>query len=500
MPDAPAGPAGPAAPLPPRPNTIVAVLATAGIVVSLMQTLVIPLIPELPGYLHASAANTTWAITATLLAGAIATPVVGRLGDMYGKRRMLLASLAMLVAGSAVGALSHTLAPMIVARTLQGLSVGVVPLGISIMRDELPVERLGGATALMSASLGVGGALGLPTAAFIAERADWHVLFWAATGLGAVAAAFVFTLVPESRVRTGGHFDLVGAAGLSAALVCLLLAISKGADWGWGSGLTLGLLGAAVAVLGLWGRWELRTARPLVDLRTTARRQVLLTNLASGVFGFSMFAMSLLLPQLVQLPRTGGYGLGRSMLAVGLIMAPNGLVMMATAPLGARISKARGAKATLMLGILVVATGYGLNIALMSAVWHLVLVSSVIGAGIGLAYGAMPALIMAAVPVSETAAANSLNTLMRAIGTSISSAVAGLVLAHMTITSGSTTLPSQAGFRVVMGIAVGAALVALGTAAFLPGRRPELRQTAGVGEGLLEQDALPAGHLLLDQR
>ena len=496
-------PADAAGPRPPRPNAIVAVLALAGIVSSLMQTLVIPLIPELPAYLHASAANTTWAITATLLAGAIAMPVVGRLGDMYGKRRMLLASLAMLVSGSVVGAVSHSLAIMIVARSLQGLAVGVVPLGISIMRDELPSDRLGGATALMSASLGVGGALGLPTAALIAERADWHVLFWVAAGLGAVAAALVTAFVPESRVRTGGRFDLVGAAGLSVALVCLLLAISKGADWGWTSGVTLGLFGATVVVLGLWGRWELRTSAPLVDLRTTARRQVLLTNLAAGVFGFSMFAMALLLPQLVQLPRATGYGLGRSMLAVGLIMAPNGLVMMATAPLGARISKARGPKTTLMLGTLVVAAGYGLNIALMSAVWHLVLVSSVIGAGIGFAYGAMPALVMAAVPVSETAAANSLNTLMRAIGTSISSAVAGLVLAHMTTTYGSATLPSQAGFRVVMGIGVGAALVALGTAAFLPGRDsrgPESAETAGVGEGLPDQDALPAGHLLLDQR
>jgi MFS family permease len=160
------------------------------------------------------------------------------------------------------------------------------------------------------------------------------------------------------------------------------------------------------------------------------------------------------------------------MLTVGLVMGPSGLVMMAMAPLSARISKARGPKVTLMCGALVVAAGYGLSIALMSAIWHLVLVSAVIGAGIGLAYGAMPALVMAAVPVSETAAANSLNTLMRAIGTSISSAVSGVVLAQMTITLGSVTLPSQNGFRLVMAIGAGAALVALAFAAFLPGRRP----------------------------
>ncbi|HUR08382.1 MAG TPA: MFS transporter [Nonomuraea sp.] len=457
---------------PPQANTVVVVLALAGIVVSLMQTLVIPLIPQLPRLLSAPASDTTWAITATLLAGAVATPTVGRLGDMYGKRRMLLISLVLLVAGSVVCALADTLTPMVVGRTLQGLAAGVIPLGISIMRDELPAERLGSATALMSASLGVGGALGLPAAAFLAERTDWHVLFWTAAALGALATVLVLTLVPESSVRTGGRFDLVGAAGLSIALVCLLLAISQGAGWGWTSALTIGLFGASVVTLALWGWWELRTRQPLVDLRTTARRQVLLTNLASAVFGFAMFAMSLVLPQLLQIPKATGYGLGESMLTVGLVMGPSGLVMMAMAPLSARISKARGPKVTLMCGALVVAAGYGLSIALMSAIWHLVLVSAVIGAGIGLAYGAMPALVMAAVPVSETAAANSLNTLMRAIGTSISSAVAGVVLAQMTITLGSVTLPSQNGFRLVMGIGAGAALVALAFAAFLPGRRP----------------------------
>ncbi|MBE1493803.1 MFS family permease [Amycolatopsis lexingtonensis] len=468
MPD----PATPGGETPSRANLVVGVLAFAGIVVSLMQTLVIPLIPALPGLLHASAADATWAITATLLAGAVATPTVGRLGDMYGKRRMLLLSLGALVAGSTIGALSDSLAPMVAGRALQGLAAGVIPLGISIMRDELPAERLGSATALMSASLGVGGALGLPAAALLAENADWHVLFWTATGLGLVVVGLVVALVPESPVRTGGRFDVPGAAGLSIALVCLLLAISKGADWGWGSPATLGLFAVAVVVLLLWGRWELRTAQPLVDLRTTARRQVLLTNIASAVFGFAMFAMSLVLPQLLQLPAATGYGLGKSMLVVGLVMAPSGLVMMALAPVSARISRTRGPKTTLMLGAVVVAAGYALGIGLMSATWQLVVVSSVIGAGIGLAYGAMPALVMGAVPVSETAAANSLNTLMRSIGTSVSSATAGLVLARLTISFGPVSLPSQNGFRLVLAMGSAAALIALAVAAFLPRRVP----------------------------
>jgi MFS family permease len=459
------------APAQARSSALVVVLAFSGIVVSLMQTTVIPLVPRLPALLNASAADTTWAVTATLLAAAVATPVMGRLGDMYGKRRLLLISLALMITGSVVAALSSALAPFIVGRVLQGLAGGVIPLGISIMRDTLPAERLGSATATMSSSLGVGGALGLPTAALIADHAGWHLLFWISAALGAVAAGLVLALVPDSPVRTGGRFDLLGAAGLSVALICLLLAISKGSAWGWGSGLTLALIGTAVAVLLVWGWWELRTRQPLVDLRNTARRQVLFTNLSSVMFGFSMFGMSLVLPQLLQLPTSTGYGLGQSLLAVGLVMAPQGLVMMAVSPLSARISAARGPKTTLMLGALVVATGYGLSTLMMSTIWQLVLVSCIVGAGIGFAYGAMPALVMAAVPVSETAAANSLNTLMRAIGTSISSAVAGVILAQLTITVGAAALPSLDGFRLVLAIGAGAALVALAIASFLPSRK-----------------------------
>ncbi|MFD3400727.1 MFS transporter [Kribbella sp. NPDC058693] len=456
-----------------RAGAVVPVLASAGITVALMQTLVIPLVPELPKLLNASAAGTAWAITATLLAAAVATPIMGRLGDMYGKRRMLLISIGMLVAGSVVAALSSSLVPMIAGRALQGLAAGVIPLGISIMRDELPAEKVGTAVAQMSASLGVGGALGLPLAALLAENFNWHTLFWLSAGLGVIVFGLVVRFVPESSVRSGGRFDLLGGLGLSIGLISLLLAISQGASWGWTGGRTLGLFALAVVALLAWGWWERRTSEPLVDLRTTARPQVLLTNLASMVFGFAMFAMSLVLPQLLQMPKATGFGLGQSMLASGLVMGPSGLVMLIAAPFSAKISRTRGPKVTLMLGAVVVAAGYAVGSVLMGSVWELVLVSLLIGAGIGLAYGAMPALIMAAVPVSETAAANSFNTLMRSIGTSVSSAVAGVILANLTIRLGGYTLPSQSGFRTVLLIGAGAALAALAIASFIPTRRTE---------------------------
>lgn len=482
MSDAPARPAAAGTTAPPRSNAVVAVLALAGIVVSLMQTLVIPIVPELPRLLDAPASDAAWAVTATLLAAAVATPVVGRLGDMIGKRRMLLTSIVLLVAGSVVCAFADSLVPMIVGRALQGLSAAVVPLGISILRDTVPAEKLAGSTAVMSASLGVGGALGLPAAAFIADNWDWHVLFWTSAALGVVSLLLVLLFVPESPTRTGGRFDLVGALGLSSGLVALLLTVSKGADWGWTSGTTLGLAVAAVVILVAWGWWELRAEQPLVDLRTTAKTQVLFTNLASVALGFSMFAMSLVLPQLLQLPEQTGYGLGRSMLTVGLVLAPQGLVMMAMSAVSAGVTKAKGPKVTLMIGALIVAAGYALNIVLMSEVWHLVLVSCVIGAGVGFTYGAMPALIMGAVDPSQTGAANSLNTLMRSLGTSFASAIAGVILAQMTTDFGGYALPSENGFKVVMAIGAGAALVAFFLATFIPKRGPVAQPSVPEGE------------------
>ncbi|MEU0467638.1 MFS transporter [Amycolatopsis sp. NPDC006131] len=473
------------------PGRLTAVLALAGVVVAVMQTLMVPLLADLPSLLHSDSSDTAWVITITLLTGAVATPVLGRLGDMYGKRRMMLVALSSQVAGSLVCGLTTALLPMMIGRGLQGFAIGAIPLGISIMRDELPPERLGGAVGLMSSSLGIGGAFALPVAALVAEHFNWHILFLGAAALGLVSLVLIVLVVPESAVRSPGRFDLPGAIGLSAALVCLLLAISKGGDWGWGSTRTLGFGGAAVVLFVAWGFLQLRTAEPLVDLRTTARRPVLLTNLTSIMVGFALYATQLVPPQLLQLPSATGYGLGLSMVVAGLCVAPSGLLMMAMSPLAARLIAARGPKVSLLCGITVLGAGYGLGLTLMGAGWQMAIFSAMAGAGVGLAYAAMPSLIMSAVPATETAAANGLNTLMRSIGTSSSSAVVGMVLAGMTIDFGGTPVPSLDGFRTTFLIGCAACVVALLVAFFIPSRaRPAetlllgvVRSPRGVLEG-----------------
>jgi MFS family permease len=455
-----------------HPGLIVAVGCFCGIVVALTQTLIVPLVPLLPGLLHTHAANTSWAVTVTLLTAAVMMPISGRLGDMFGKRLMLVASLAALVAGSVLCALADSLTPMIVGRALQGVSMGAIALGISIMRDELPADRIGPAVARMSATLGVGGAIGLPVAALIVEKANWHALFWITAGLGAACLVAVLLVIPESPVRTPARFDVLGAVGLAAALVMLLLAISKGGDWGWGDHLTLGLLAASATVFALWGFWESKVAAPLVDLKTSARPQVLFTNIASIAVGFAMYGMSLMPIQLLLAPEATGYGEGMTLIKAGLVLAPSGLMMYLFSDVGARISAARGPRTSLAVGIVVLAGSYLSMLLMREEWWQICLASVLLGIGIGIAYAAMPALIMGAVPVTETAAANGLNALMRSVGTSLSAAVVGTVLAHQTVKLGDVVLPSDHGFTIAILISLAASGLALALTLLIPRRTP----------------------------
>lgn len=452
-----------------RSGLLVGALAFAGISAALTQTMITPLIPSLPGIFGTSAENTAWVVTATLLAADVFVPIAGRLGDMFGKKRMLLICTIPLALGAVVCALAPNVELMITGRALQGLGSGIMPLGIALLRDALPPQKLSAAIATVISTLGVGGAIGLPASAAVIEFADWRALFWGSAAITVLIAAVLWIAapLPETAARRQ-RFDWVGAVGLAIGLVGLMLPLSKGSSWGWSSPLTLGLLALAVAVLLSWGWWETRKAEPLVDLRTTARPRVLLTNIASIFVGFGMFSSMLVLPQVLQLPASTGYGLGQSVLAAGLWMAPAGLMMLFLAPVGGRLSDARGPKFTLVLGSIIIAFGYGVALLGMGSAWGILATAVVVNSGVAFAFGAMPALIMGAVPKSETASANSFNTLMRSLGTTIGSTVIGVVLAGLTIGSGATALPSEAAFQIALLIGALVSAAAAVLAACIP--------------------------------
>ncbi|MBI5734364.1 MAG: MFS transporter [Mycolicibacterium neoaurum] len=431
------------------------------------QTILIPIQGELPQLLNTSASNTAWVITITLLVAAICTPISGKLGDMYGKRRVALILLAVLMLGSAVAALSPTVLPLIIGRGLQGVGMGVIPLGIAILRDTLPADRLGSAIALVSATLGVGGALGLPVSALVSEHFDWHVLFWVAAGLGATAFALMASFVPESALRVGGRVDKAGIAGLAVGLSGVLLAISRGNDWGWTSTRTLGFLAGGTVVLLAWGWLELRRREPLVDLRVSARGPVLLTNLASIAMGFALFSSQIAFPQLLELPSAAG-GLGMPLLQASLFLMPAGLAMLVMSPVAGRLERRWGPKPLLIAGAAIMGSGYVVALLSELRAGHILVINILIGIGIGLGYAAMPTLIMRAVPASETGAANGLNTLMRSLGTATAAAVIAAVLTRSTVQVGGMPVPSTDGFHAAFLFGLGAAALCTVIAVFIP--------------------------------
>lgn len=463
--------AAPAASRPGRsPVLSVVVLCLGGLAAALTQTLVIPIQSELPGLLKTAPGNASWVVTITLLAAAVSMPVAGRLGDLFGKQRVLVTSAAILVVGSVVCALADSLAPMLVGRALQGMAMGFIPVGISLMREITPPQLTSTAIAAMSATLGVGGAIGLPLSAWIADGHDWHDLFWLSSALAVVILVATVALVPHVRDANPGKLDLVGALGLAIGLVAFLVGVTKATTWGWGDARTLGAILGGLVVLVLWGLFEVRQPDPLVDLRTTAQLPVLLTNLGAIAIGFGMMAQSIVVPQLLQLPRATGYGLGQTILSAGLWMAPAGLMMMVFAPVSSGLIGRIGAKRTLMTGATVLGVGYLVALFLMHAPWQLLVASCVASAGVGIGYAAMPTLILDAVPMREAGAAVGLNALMRSMGTTLAAAVMGTVLSSSSRTVGGFELPSEGAFHACFVIGAAAAFVGVAITATIPRR------------------------------
>lgn len=440
------------------------VLCGCGVTVSLMHTLVVPLLPDISRIMGLSQDSASWLLTITMLAGAVCAPMAGRLGDMVGKRKVLAAALGLMAVGSMVGAVAGSFALLLVARALQGAAFGVLPLGISILKDELPEDRIMAGTATMSSTLGVGGAIGMPLAGVIAQLMSWHAVFWAATATSLAMLVLVVVFVPESPVRSGGRFDVVGAAGLATGLVALLLAVSQGARWGWASLPTLGLFGGSALVLAVWSVHQLRVRSPLVDLRTSTQPVVLLTNLATTLVGVGMFASFMLTPLQLQAPTTTGYGFGLTVMLAGVCMVPTGLGMLFFSPVSAKVSARHGAHVTLLSGALIMFVANIGAAMLPGSLPVLLCVLMLLSIGAALCFSAMPTLIMNWVPVTETASANSLNALLRTIGTSSCAAIGGTFLAAFTMDVGGERVASATGFTLTYWLAAGCSLTAAGLA------------------------------------
>ncbi|MFL5841915.1 MAG: MFS transporter [Thermoleophilaceae bacterium] len=458
----------------PHYNITFAVLAMAGVSFALLQSLVAPALPAIQHDLHTTATSVAWVLTAYLLSASVATPILGRLGDMFGKERMLVIALAALGAGSVLAALATSVDVLIAARVVQGLGGAIFPLAFGIIRDEFPLDRTPGAIALISALLGVGGGAGIVLAGPIVDHLGYHWLFWFPLIPVTVALAAALLFVPESPVKTPGRVNITGAALLSAWLVCLLLATSQGVTWGWTDPRVLGLYAAGVVLLVAWVRNELGASEPLVDMQMMRLRGVWTVNAAAFLIGAAMFCSFILIPQFVETPASSGFGFGDNVTQAGLVLLPSTLMMLVFGPVSARLTRHYGGKLPLALGAAAAMFSFVFLAAAHSRPLDFYLASAVLGVGIGLAFAAMANLIVEAVPSSQTGVATGMNTVTRSLGGAVGGQVAGSVIASSVPASG---LPTEHGFTIAFVLAATAAALGVVCALAVPGRAAARSET-----------------------
>ncbi len=447
-----------------------AVLAVAGLSFALLQTMVAPALPAIQREYGASTTAVTWVLTIYLLTASIATPVLGRLGDMFGKDRVLVIVLIVLGAGTVISALSSSLEVLIAGRAVQGVGGAIFPLAFGIIRDEFPRERVASGIGLISATFGIGGGAGLVLAGVIVDHLDYTWIFWLSLVVIAGAAVAAHFFVPESPVKTPARIDWGGAALLGTGIGSGLLAVSQGNHWGWGSFEVLGLLAAAGVLLATWVRYELRVTEPLVDMRMMRLRGVWTTNVTALMVGFGMFGSFLLVPQLVQMPVAAGFGFGASVTQAGLFLLPSSAVMLFAGPLSSRLGARFGSRTPVLIGIALVGLGFVQLAVLHDEPWHIYLNSVVTGAGIGLSFAAMATLIVDSVPQSQTGVATGMNTIMRSIGGALGAQIAASIVGGHLTGSG---LPAESGFVAAFLVSAAALGLAFAAGLLIPRRSVE---------------------------
>jgi MFS family permease len=446
-----------------RPGLILAALVLAMLAFTVVQTSVVPILPTLASAYHLTTATVSWVMTANLLAAAVLTPLLGRMGDLYGRKWVLVLSVGGLVLGSALAFSVHSWTVLLVARVLQGLGGGILPLAIAVIRDELPREKVTGAVSLVSASLGVGSGLAMVATGWLMEHWTYQKVFLMGLILGVVALVAVLAAIKHDPVEDrNGTMDPLGATLLGVWLSALLLALSEGETWGWGSTAVIGLFAGAVVGLLLWVFVELRTKHPLVDVRVLAKPAVAVPN-ASGFFiGFVMYASFTLLADFTQTPSLVGYGFGATILHSGILLLPSAIGSFLGAPIGARMIRSTGPKTPMALGGLLAGAALlflGFQHGSQGDVYA---ASAVMGLGIGLAYAAMPAYINGAVPPEQAGIANSVNAVLRTVGGAVGTAVAGVILSSKTISAALLAHTPLAGMSLPTGDAYQTAFIVCG--------------------------------------
>ena len=451
-------------------NFTLAILILAGISIALQQTMVVPALPALQREFDTTTAWATWLLTGFLLSASVATPLLGRLGDQYGKERLLLISLLIFFVGSVAAIFAPNIALLIACRVLQGAGAAVFPLSFAIIKDEFPPEKVGVAVGSVSAVFAVGGGLGLVLSGVIMDSLSWHWLFVVGAVAVGIAAILVHLFVPESPIKSPSRVDFPGATLLSIGLVALLLALTEGESWGWGSGRVIGLFVVSALALVAWGYVETRVSDPMVDMRMLTRRPVFFANLTGLIAGFAMFGSFVLVPNFVQIPeRVAGYGFGASATTTGLYLVPAAVAGFLMGPLAGVLGRWWGSKWPLSIGMALAAIGLAMLAEWHDEPWQVVAAMLVFGLGIPMTFAAMANVIVTSVRPTETGVATAMNTVMRTIGGVVGGQVGAAILTAKTIEG--VGIPEESAFATAFWISFAGAVVGAGVALLITPRR-----------------------------
>ncbi|MCL2514340.1 MAG: MFS transporter [Microbacteriaceae bacterium] len=473
-----------------NPTIAFTILALAVASLTALQSLMAPVLPAMQHDLHTTQTGATWIMSSWLLSAAVATPLVGKAGDMIGRKRAIVVVLALIAIGTLVSALAPNLAVVLIGRVLQGFGGALSALAFGMLRDIYPAHRVPGAIGLMSSILAIGSGLGIVLAGPIVSALDWRWLFWLPMILVVLLTVAAILWLPDAGARAGGRISLLPAALLAGWLIALLLPLSEGSVWGWSSPLTQGLFVLAVVLLVLWIVVETRVANPVIDMKLMRMPAVWTTNLVAVLFGAIMFAILTFLPQLVQTPRVSGYGLGLSVTGAGLVILPMVVGMGVTGPLSARISCRISFRMQLALTSVISAVATAGIAFLHGTAVEIALWGLLYGIGLGFAYAALSSLVVQSVPAAQTGVATGMNANIRTIGGAIGTAVvASVVTAHVSTT---TALPLERGYVGGFALLAVFAVVATGVALLVPRRAGA---SADAGSGDAPGEASPAAAL-----
>ncbi len=451
-----------------HPNVILAVLSLAGLAYAMLSSAVIPALPTIQHSLHTSETGVSWLLTGYLLSASVGTSIIGRLGDMYGKERLLLWTLIVLSAGTLLAAVSNSLDVLIAARIIQGAGGGIFPLAFAIARDEFPRERVAGSIGLMSSILGVGAGIGIVTGGLIVEHLSWHWLFWIPLATTLIAAACTWRFIPESPVRVPGRINWLAAALMTVGISIVLVAVSETTTWGWGSAKTLGGIAVGLVFCAAWIAVELRSTEPLIDMAMMRIRGVWTANLAAFLLGAGMYSSFIIFPEFAQLPKSTGFGFGASVVVSGLYLLPSALLMVLLGSIAGRVARRYGSKPSLVVGAAITAVAFGWLAVAHAHPYDMLISAGLLGIGIGLAFAALGNLVIQAVSAHQTGVASGMNTVMRTLGGALGGQLAATFIADNTAHG----LPTLTGFTDSFVLATGFLVVCVAAALLVPSSRP----------------------------